>query len=409
MKLPEKKTTIRKGATIMKNNFLKFTFWKVVGVIIIVAGLYSTYIRFTKGLGASTNLSDAFPWGIWIGFDMLCGVGLAAGGFTLCAVTHIFNIEKFKPLTRSAILTAFLGYILAVCGLMFDLGRPWAIWHAIIMWNPHSVMFEVAWCVMLYSTVLFLEFFPVVLEKYKLGKLLKIMKRVAIPIMMLGILLSTLHQSSLGSLYLIMPEKMHPLWYSPLLPVYFYLSAISAGFAMVIFESYLSARAFNHGLKLKLLSTCGLISLIFILVNFALKIVYLTLSGKLQYLMVPSSTTYLFYLEILLGTIVPAFFLSSKKFRDNRKYLYFSSLFVIAGFLLNRMNVSVTSLAAMSTASYFPSVYEISVTLMLCTIGMWAFKFITANFPVFEEEHEEEKSKLVLAPNSKPLTISELK
>lgn len=393
----------------MKNNFLKFTFWKVVGVIIIVAGLYSTYIRFTKGLGASTNLSDAFPWGIWIGFDMLCGVGLAAGGFTLCAVTHIFNIEKFKPLTRSAILTAFLGYILAVCGLMFDLGRPWAIWHAIIMWNPHSVMFEVAWCVMLYSTVLFLEFFPVVLEKYKLGKLLKIMKRVAIPIMMLGILLSTLHQSSLGSLYLIMPEKMHPLWYSPLLPVYFYLSAISAGFAMVIFESYLSARAFNHGLKLKLLSTCGLISLIFILVNFALKIVYLTLSGKLQYLMVPSSTTYLFYLEILLGTIVPAFFLSSKKFRDNRKYLYFSSLFVIAGFLLNRMNVSVTSLAAMSTASYFPSVYEISVTLMLCTIGMWAFKFITANFPVFEEEHEEEKSKLVLAPNSKPLTISELK
>ena len=389
----------------MKSNFLKFTFWKVVGVIIIVAGLCSTYVRFTKGLGASTNLSDAFPWGIWIGFDMLCGVGLAAGGFTLCAVTHIFNIEKFKPLTRSAILTAFLGYVLAICGLMFDLGRPWDIWHAIIMWNPHSVMFEVAWCVMLYTTVLFLEFFPIVLERFKLTRILKIMKMVAIPIMMLGILLSTLHQSSLGSLYLIMPEKMHPLWYSPLLPVYFYLSAISAGFAMVIFESYMSARAFNHGLKIKLLSTCGLLSLIFILVNFALKIVYLTVSGKLQYLMVQSSTTYLFYLEILLGTVVPAFFLSSKKFRDNRKYLYFSSLFVIAGFLLNRMNVSVTSLAAMTTATYFPSVYEISVTLMLCTIGMWAFKFISANFPVFEEENEEEKPVLVPEPNSKPLTL----
>lgn len=393
----------------MKNNFLKFTFWKVVGVIIIVAGLVSTYIRFTKGLGATTNLSDAFPWGIWIGFDMLCGVGLAAGGFTLCAVTHIFNIEKFKPLTRPAILTAFLGYVLAICGLMFDLGRPWDIWHAIIMWNPHSVMFEVAWCVMLYTTVLFLEFSPIILERFKLAKLLKIMKLVAIPIMMLGILLSTLHQSSLGSLYLIIPEKMHPLWYSPLLPVYFYLSAISAGFAMVIFESYLSARAFNHGLKINLLSTCGLISFIFILVNFALKIVYLIVSGKLQYLMVPSSTTYLFYLEILLGTIVPAFFLSSKKFRENKKYLYFSSLFIIAGFLLNRMNVSVTSLAAMTTAAYFPSIYEISVTLMLCTLGMWAFKFISANFPVFEEEHEEEKSDLVIVPNSKPLTLSELK
>jgi Ni/Fe-hydrogenase subunit HybB-like protein len=406
MKWLKKKNIIRQGALTMRNNFLKFTFWKVVGVIIIVAGLVSTYIRFTKGLGATTNLSDAFPWGIWIGFDMLCGVGLAAGGFTLCAVTHIFNIEKFKPLTRPAILTAFLGYVLAICGLMFDLGRPWDIWHAIIMWNPHSVMFEVAWCVMLYTTVLFLEFSPIILERFKLAKLLKIMKLVAIPIMMLGILLSTLHQSSLGSLYLIIPEKMHPLWYSPLLPVYFYLSAISAGFAMVIFESYLSARAFNHGLKINLLSTCGLISFIFILVNFVLKIVYLIVSGKLQYLMVPSSTTYLFYLEILLGTIVPSFFLSSKKFRENKKYLYFSSLFIIAGFLLNRMNVSVTALAAMTTATYFPSVYEISVTLMLCTAGMWAFKFLSANFPVFEEE---EKSDLVIVPNSKPLTLSELK
>lgn len=391
----------------MKNNILKFTFWKVVAVIFIVVGLYSAFIRFTQGLGASTNLSDAFPWGLWIGFDMLCGVGLAAGGFTICAITHIFNIEKFKPLTRPAILTAFLGYILAVCGLMFDLGRPWAIWHAIIMWNTHSVMFEVAWCVMLYTTVLFLEFFPIVLERFKLAKILKIMKKVAIPIMMLGILLSTLHQSSLGSLYLIMPEKMHPLWYSPLLPVFFYLSAISTGFAMVVFEAYLSARAFNHGLKLNLLSTCSFISLIFILINFALKIVYFIMAGKLQYLLVLSPVTYLFYLEILLGTIVPAFFLSSKKFREDRKYLYFSSIFIISGFLLNRINVSITSLAAMSKASYFPSLNEISVTLMLVVFGMWAFKLIMENFPVFSEELEIEKPRSVTESISKPLTLSE--
>jgi Ni/Fe-hydrogenase subunit HybB-like protein len=391
----------------MKNSILKFTFWKVVAVIIIVAGISSAVLRFTKGLGASTNLSDAFPWGIWIGFDMLCGVGLAAGGFTICAVTHIFNIEKFKPLTRPAILTAFLGYILAVCGLMFDLGRPWNIWHAIIMWNPHSVMFEVAWCVMLYSTVLFLEFFPIVLERFKLVKILKVMKRVAIPIMMLGILLSTLHQSSLGSLYLIMPEKMHPLWYSPLLPVFFYLSAISTGFAMVIFEAFLSARAFNHGLKLSLLSSCSFISFVFILINFTLKIIYLTMAGKLPLLLIPSPVTYLFYLEILLGTIVPAFFLSSRKFRENPKYLYISSIFILSGFLLNRLNVSITSLAAMTKASYFPSVSEISVTLMLVTLGMWAFKIIIENFPVFSDELEIEKSKSILESISKPLTISE--
>ena len=391
----------------MKNSILKFTFWKVVAVIIIAAGLYSTFIRFTQGLGASTNLSDAFPWGLWIGFDMLCGVGLAAGGFTICAVTHIFNIEKFKPLTRPAILTAFLGYVLAVCGLMFDLGRPWAIWHAIIMWNTLSVMFEVAWCVMLYSTVLFLEFFPVVLERFKLTKLLKILKKVAIPLMMLGIILSTLHQSSLGSLYLIMPGKMHPLWYSPLLPVFFYLSAISTGFAMVIFEAFLSARAFNHGLKLNLLSTCSFISFIFIIINFALKIVYLSMSGKLHYLLVPSPVTYLFYLEILLGTFVPAFFLSSRKFREDKKYLYFSSIFILSGFLLNRINVSITSLAAMSKVNYFPSLTEISVTMMLVVIGMLAFKLITKNFPVFSEEVEPEKSIGIIESITKTLTVSE--
>lgn len=389
----------------MKNNILKFTFWKVVAVIIIVAGLYSTFIRFTQGLGASTNLSDAFPWGLWIGFDMLCGVGLAAGGFAICAVTHIFNIEKFKPLARPAILTAFLGYILAVCGLMFDLGRPWAIWHAIIMWNTHSVMFEVAWCVMLYSTVLFLEFFPVVLERFHLPKILKIMKRVAVPVMMLGILLSTLHQSSLGSLYLIMPEKMHPLWYSLLLPVFFYLSAISTGFAVVIFEAFLSARAFNHGIKLNLLANCSFIALFFIIINFILKMAYLIASGKLQYLLVLSPVTYLFYLEILLGTIVPAFFLSSRKFREDKRYLYFSSIFIISGFLLNRLNVSITSLTAMSKASYFPSINEISVTLMLCVVGMWAFKLIIENFPVFSEELEIENSVSILESISKPLTL----
>jgi Ni/Fe-hydrogenase subunit HybB-like protein len=290
---------------------------------------------------------------------------------------------------------------------MFDLGRPWAIWHAIIMWNTHSVMFEVAWCVMIYSSVLFLEFSPVILERFKLTKILKIMKKVSIPIMILGVLLSTLHQSSLGSLYLIIPEKMHPLWFSPLLPVYFYLSAISTGFAMVIFEAYLSARALNHGLKLNLLSTCGFLSFIFILLNFALKIIYLTMSGKIQYLLVFSPVTYLFYLEILLGTIVPAFFLSSRKFRENRKYLYFSSIFIISGFLLNRLNVSITSLAAMTKAAYFPSIYEISITLMLVVVGMMAFRFITQNFPVFTDDHETEKTNSLLDPISKPLTISE--
>ena len=189
------------------------------------------------GLGGSTNLSDKFPWGIWIGFDVMCGVGLAAGGFTLVAIVHIFNIEKYKPVLRPAILTAFLGYSLVVVGLLFDLGRPDRLWHPLVMWNPHSVMFEVAWCVTLYTTVLFLEFLPMVFEKFGWHKPLEWIHRISVPLMILGVLLSTLHQSSLGTLFLIVPEKLYPLWYTPILPLLFYFRRSRSGLAMTIFES----------------------------------------------------------------------------------------------------------------------------------------------------------------------------
>lgn len=376
-------------------NVPKITFWRAIGVAIVAAGLYSSYLRFTQGLGPVTNLSDEFPWGIWIGFDILCGVGLAAGGFVICAVTHIFNIEKYKPLARPAILTAFLGYLLVIFALMFDLGRPWSIWHAIIMWNPRSVMFEVAWCVMLYSTVLFLEFSPVILERFKWKKMLTLIRKVSIPIMILGILLSTLHQSSLGSLFLIVPSKMHPLWYSSFLPVYFYFSAIGVGFSMVIFESYLSARAFNKGIELDLLSRIGLFSAMFLTLNFLIKFLDLAFTGKLNYLFVSGEETLLFWAEIIIGTLIPATLLYIKKIREDRKWLYISAVFVIAGFLLNRMNVSITSITGINNISYFPSIYEISITMMIVVIGMWAFSFAVKNFSVFgDTEHEVENEEI---------------
>src|SRR3954447_19654196 len=181
---------------------LKFTFWKLVFLALMAAGFYATIVRFTQGLGRSTNLNDQFPWGIWVGFDVLCGVMLAAGGFTLTAAVHIFNIKRLRPIVRPTVLTAFLGYILVSIALMFDLGRPYNIWHPLIMRNPHSVMFEVAYCVMLYTTVLALEFSPIVLERFKLEKPLRIIRGISIPIVICGVLLSTLHQSSLGTVFL---------------------------------------------------------------------------------------------------------------------------------------------------------------------------------------------------------------
>ena len=211
----------------------------------MAAGFTERWCASLSGLGPSTNLNDQFPWGIWIGFDVLCGVMLAAGGFTLTAAVHIFNIKRLHPIVRPTILTAFLGYVLVCVALMYDLGRPYRIWHPLVMRNPHSVMFEVAYCVMLYTTVLSLEFSPIVLERFNLQKPLKIVRAALIPLVILGVILSTLHQSSLGTVYLIMPEKLHPFWYSPLLPVFFFISAIAVGLAMTIFESSLSSKYFG--------------------------------------------------------------------------------------------------------------------------------------------------------------------
>src|SRR6478672_547533 len=235
----------------------KITFWRIIFLAIMALGFYGTAIRFVQGLGASTNLNDQFPWGIWIGFDVLCGVMLAAGGFTLTAAVHIFNIKRLRPIVRPTVLTAFLGYLLVCVALMYDLGRPYRIWHPLVMRNPHSVMFEVAYCVMLYTTVLSLEFAPIVLERFNLQKPLKIIRGILIPLVIGGVILSTLHQSSLGTVYLIMPEKLHPFWYTPLLPVFFFISAIAVGLAMTIFESSLSSRHFGQQLELPILQELG--------------------------------------------------------------------------------------------------------------------------------------------------------
>ncbi len=394
------------------SEILKPTFWKITSVIIVIVGLFSTYFRFTQGLGATTNLQDTVPWGLWIGFDFI-GVGLAAAGFTIAATVHIFNMHKYEPLVRPAILTAFLGYSVVVCLLIVDLGRPEHFYHPLFMWNIHSVMFEITWCLICYSTVLLIEFAPVILEKFNLKAPIKILRMISIPVVIVGVLFSTLHQSSFGSLYLIVPGKLHPLWYSSLLPVHFYISCIAAGLSMIIFESYLVARGLtkedgfqNTGLKMDILSGAAFAVLIALIASLLLKIYDFIDDGKLYLLTVPSMETYLFYLEILLGTIAPIYLLSQKKFREDKKWLYIISICVISGLILNRINVSITGLVASSGVNYFPSFDEISITLMLIVLAIFAFRLVAKNFAVFiTEEHEHSASEKDIA-KTKPITIS---
>lgn len=395
------------------NEILKPSFWKVFSVIIVTMGLFSTYFRFTRGLGATTNLHDTVPWGLWIGFDFL-GVGLAAAGFTIAATVHIFHIHKYEPLVRPAILTAFLGYSVVVCLLIVDLGRPENFWHPLIMWNIHSVMFEITWCLICYTTVLIIEFAPVVLEKFNLKTPIKILKIISIPVVIAGVIFSTLHQSSFGSLYLIVPGRLHPLWYSSLLPVHFFISCIASGLSMIIFESYLVARGLtkengfqNTGLKINVLSGAAFAVLIALSAGFLLKIYDFINNDKLIYLTIPSTETYLFYLEIIIGTIIPISLLSQRKFREDKKWLYIISISVISGLILNRLNVSITGLAASSGVNYFPSFDEISITMMLVVLAIFAFRTIAKYFPVFIGRESEELKYNGSAEKSKQIILSE--
>jgi Ni/Fe-hydrogenase subunit HybB-like protein len=384
----------------------KLTFWRAVLVMILAAGFYSTILRITKGLGAATALSDKFPWGLWIGFDVLCGVGLAAGGFTLAAAVYVFHLERFHPIVRPTILTAFLGYGLVAVGLLFDLGRPYRIWHPMVMWNPRSVMFEVAWCVMLYLTVLALEFSPAVFERFRLHTPLKIVKAITIPLVIVGVLLSTLHQSSLGSLYLIVPSKLHPYWYSPWLPLFFYVSAIAVGLAMVIFESNLSARAFNREIEMPLLTQLSKVMLVVLAFYALIRFQDLASRGALVYLGEPTKETLLFVLEIVLGLAVPLIMLAFPKVRESREGLFAAAVMVITGFLLNRLNVSITGLEASAGATYFPKWTEIAVTLSLVGMGFLCFALAVRYLNVFEAQGTLTSTKESIEPAHAPVEVS---
>ncbi|MEZ4650826.1 MAG: NrfD/PsrC family molybdoenzyme membrane anchor subunit [Candidatus Eisenbacteria bacterium] len=298
----------------MTDRFLrKFTMFRLIGLICLVSGLYATFLRFTQGLGASTNLSDTFPWGLWVGFDVVCGVGLAAGGFTISAMVYILRIEKYRPLARPAVLTAFIGYLLVVGGLIFDLGLPWRIWHPMVMWNPHSVMFEVAWCVTLYTTVLAAEASAMVFEKLKMRRSTKVAHKLTFPLTVAAVCLSMLHQSSLGSLFLLVPGRLHELWWTPFLPLLFFLSAIAVGLVMTIIESNLSARAFGREIEADVLQNAAKVASVVMVLYLVVRFADLIHRGVLTTLWPLDRAGAFFILEILAGFALPIVLFNSTK------------------------------------------------------------------------------------------------
>ena len=356
--------------------------------MIVLAGAGAVLARYLYGIGAVTNLTDRFPWGLWIGFDVMSGVALAAGGFTVAAAVHVFKLHRYHALLRPAILTGFLGYVLVIAALMVDLGRPWNIWHPVVMWNAHSVMFEVAWCVMLYTSVLALEFGQIVLQRLRLWTVLRVTRLALPPLVIAGVLLSTLHQSSLGSLFLIVPGKLHPLWYTPMLPVLFFISAITVGLAMVTAEATLAARAFGHHVEVRLLTDLGRTSAVVLSLYLGVKAADLVARGALGLAFAGGIESVMFLVEVVGGIITPLVLLAIPGAARSRAGLAASAWLVVGGVILNRLNVAVTGMLTGSGVRYVPAWTEILITAAIVSGGVLTYIYIVEHLPVFSPAGE---------------------
>jgi Ni/Fe-hydrogenase subunit HybB-like protein len=353
-------------------------------VALVAIGFAAAIYRFSVGLGASTNLSDNVPWGLWVAVDVLSGVALAAGGFGITAAVYIFNMKKYKSIARPAILTAWIGYTVVVTGLVIDIGKPLAFWHPLVMWNPRSVMFEVVVCITLYSAVLALEFAPAFLERFKLTGLQKFLKLFTFPLVIAGIVLSFLHQSSLGGFFLIMPHKVPALWWSSNLPYMFYTSAIALGLAMVSFEAIVSAWAFKREQETDIIRGLGRGVLITLCLYFAFKVGDLAYRGALPMVFAGGKASVFFILEMLIGVIVPIGLYAVKSIRESVNGLFLAACCVIVGTVMNRFNVNFFAQAGPNT-SYFPSIAEILVTVGLVSLMVLLYRLAVTYLPVFHE------------------------
>jgi Ni/Fe-hydrogenase subunit HybB-like protein len=369
--------------------------FNVVAGIIVIAGLIVTAMRFIGGLGTVTNLSDYNPWGIWIGFDLMCGVALAAGGYVTSAACYIFGMKRYHSAVRPAILTGFLGYSLVFLALLYDVGRPFRLVLAypfVVSQGTSSLLFEVGLCVALYLNVLFLEFCPAALEWLGIRKLRNILVKITMALTILGVVLSTLHQSSLGALFLIAPSKLHPLWYSQYIPVYFFVSSVIAGLSMVLFESTLAHKYFHHKMDVTHLGEgdgvtmgFGKAAALVLAGYFAIKVIGIAVDNNWHYLATGWGA---WYLVELIGFVALPCFLFAMGVRDsNLKLIRYTAAWTVLGIIVNRLNVSVIAFNWQLPAAdrYFPNVLEIITSVFIVTVGIIAYRFIVNNMPVLYE------------------------
>jgi len=367
-------------------NIPLFTKWSVLQTVLACGALMVVILKLCVGLELVTNLNDEWPWGLWVAFDVGILIATAAAGFTLAAIVYIFQIEKFKPLVRPAILIGTLFYTIAAIGIAVDLGRSWLIIHPLWKWNHESIMFEVSWCVMCYLTVLYLEFSHNIFEKFRLKFAEKIHHAVFIPLVLAGICFSFLHQSSLGALFLVTPQQQ-PLWHDPESGYMFFISAIAIGLAVLTIFSVVTSKAWKMTLRMDILPKLGLMAAWVLLVYLAFRFFGLIHTGNI------SAFTFdefglMFFIEIGVGMALPMIMLFIPKIRKNTAGLVTASGLIVIGVAVNRFMTLIISHAGWRHAPYFPSGTELLFTLGLICGAMLVYRIAAKYLPLYKEHYD---------------------
>ncbi len=362
-------------------------FTRVLVFLILGAAFVAGY-RVIFGLGASTNMNDYWPWGLWIAFDVLGGVAMAAGAFMIAGAVYILNLKKYKCIARASILNAFFGYLLAAISITFDVGRSAVIWHPLIMWQINSVMFIVALHLVLYLTTLATESSPMVFEKLGWHRALNAVHRIMVGAVMFGVALSLLHQSSLGANYLILPSKLSPLWYSKHIPYMFLVSALMMGFSMVSFETILTGKVFNHQVPKNVLEGLAKGIVFFGSLYFAMKLGTVISGPGLGVLLHDGFLSFMWLLEMAVGVVIPVMLLAKTSSRKNIETIFVASILVILGVLLNRLNVGVFAVSSYANhvgSDYFPSIMEFVLTAGMIAFAILGFKVCAKYLNLFPD------------------------
>jgi Ni/Fe-hydrogenase subunit HybB-like protein len=375
---------------------IRLTWWDKLLLAIAAVGVVFAVARYVGGIGAIANINNAYPWGWWVGYGLMTMIALGGVGFTMTGLVEVLGMHRYHPMLRPAVLMGLLCYLSAETMLLVELGRPWMLWMILVSWAPTAALFEVAWCAFLYTTVLALEFIQVPAEQHGWARTVRVIRVIYIPIMLLGVTLSHLHQSSLGTLMTLIPHKVNVLWWSDQLPLLFLFSAMMAGPALAILEHLAAARWLGFAPRMEMLASLARIEAWLVGLFLAFQVGDLVARGAVGAMLSGTWFATSFWVEIGLGLLLPLVLLMMPEVRASRGWLATACSLVLGGVLLHRLNVAVIGLRVRHWESYFPSVGEVAITMGLTAGAVFVFGVLIRVLPI----HEEVSMPAVIRPRA---------